>query len=390
MTGLPRVAYVLWTFPGRSETFITSEISAIAAHGIEVRAFAAGAEAGLTAPVPTVYAAPRPPLGSVLGGLRHLWYARGLATDGREFAKSWWLAVRLHRAVARYRPHVVHSHFANHPTLVALILARWLGIPATAMFHANDYLIGVSPQALGRRIGELAAVCAISQGARTDILDRTGADPARVVVVRAGLAAELIGRPPAPADSARIVSVARLMPKKGHQHLIAGFAELVASGDRETELVIVGEGPERDGLERQIIEAGLSGRVRLTGALDHGAALDLVWDARVAALTAVVTEQGDADGIPVFLMEAAAAGRPIVTTPVGGVPELITDQVSGRLLPGLDPAAVADALRSAMTPAGRQWGRAAREQIDGEFDPRRQVRRLLALWQRVVETGGRR
>ncbi len=390
MTIALRVAYVIWTYPKASETFVSSEVRAVRGIGHVAQVFAGRPEQATFTPAPgsgnppAQYPPRWPRIAEILGGLPQLAFAARLAGDLPEFVTSWWLAVRLKRQVARFSPDVIHSHFANHPTLTALILGRWLNRPVTAMFHANDYLVAVPPRALAERAQRLDQVCVISVAAAAEVAARTGLDPARISLVRAALDPDLLARAPAPRSGSRIVVVARLVPKKGHRQLIDGFAELVRRGDPGAELLLIGDGPERATLAARVAELGLADRVTLAGAMPHAATVELVWTARVAALTAVVTTDGDADGIPVFLMEAAAAGLPIVSTPVGGVPELIADGDGGRLLAELSPAVVADALAAALGPAGEHWGQTARARVVAEFDPQRQAQRLQQLWGSVL------
>jgi glycosyltransferase involved in cell wall biosynthesis len=121
--------------------------------------------------------------------------------------------------------------------------------------------------------------------------------------------------------------------------------------------------------------------VTFHGAVPHATATRAVAAADVAVLACRRAADGDLDGIPVFLMEAAACGTPVVTTAVSGIPELV-GPAGGWLVPPADPAALAGALREVLADAEGARGRAAilRQRLRTEFDPGVQAERLLAVW----------
>jgi glycosyltransferase involved in cell wall biosynthesis len=138
---------------------------------------------------------------------------------------------------------------------------------------------------------------------------------------------------------------------------------------------IIGEGPERGALERQIVRSELSGAVRLLGALSSEKVFELMRDtARTGGLLAFsgrVSREGDSDGLPNVLLEAAASGLPIITAEVGSVRDFV-DETTGRLCPPDDPPAFATALRLAWQDAAqtRQFALAARRRVEERHDLR--------------------
>jgi glycosyltransferase involved in cell wall biosynthesis len=152
----------------------------------------------------------------------------------------------------------------------------------------------------------------------------------------------------AAAERSGIVAVGRLDPIKGFTVLIDACS-LLAQRGVDFRCDIIGEGPERPILAARIAEKGLAGRVHLLGAREQKEVRSRVAHARVFALPCMTLANGAQDGIPVALMEAMALCIPVVTTPVSGIPELVTDGVSGLLARPQDPVSLADALVRVLT-----------------------------------------
>ena len=179
-----------------------------------------------------------------------------------------------------------------------------------------------------------------------------------------------------------ILSVARLVEKKGLGHLIMA-ADILRRRGRCFQVEIIGSGPQQQALENQVTRLGLNDCVRLVGAQTHDMVCRAYQRASIFALPCVVAGDGDRDGIPNVLLEAMGSGVPVVSTPVSGIPELIESERDGLLVPPNDPARLADALDRLLTSAElrERLGRAARVQIEAHFSLDRTVTQLLALFQ---------
>jgi colanic acid/amylovoran biosynthesis glycosyltransferase len=160
----------------------------------------------------------------------------------------------------------------------------------------------------------------------------------------------------------RIVSIGRLVPKKGFDVLVRACGELSRRGI-EFDLRIIGGGPLRGELRALAEEEGIGDRVRLVGSRSQAEVAAELATAELFALSPVVMPDGDRDGIPNVLLEAMAAGVPVVASAVSGIPELLTDGVNARLVEPGRPDLVADALaallseaeqRSRLAAAGRE------------------------------------
>ena len=168
--------------------------------------------------------------------------------------------------------------------------------------------------------------------------------------------------------------VARLIEKKGHDVLLAAAALLPG-----LHLDLVGDGPRRREIETAAARLAPAVDVRVHGPLSPAATRDLVRGADVLVLAAKVARDGDRDGLPVALIEAAALGVPLVATAVSGIPELVDGQ-TGHLVAPENPPALAAALRASLEapPHDRvARARAARARVEAEFDVNQLVHALL-------------
>jgi colanic acid/amylovoran biosynthesis glycosyltransferase len=142
----------------------------------------------------------------------------------------------------------------------------------------------------------------------------------------------------------RLVTVARLVEKKGVEYAIRAVARLVADGI-PVEYCVVGDGPLHDALAKLVVELGLSEQVKIMGAMSHTSVAALLTYSHVMVAPSVTAANGDMEGIPVAMMEAMASGLPVVSTIHSGIPELISDGVTGYLVPERDTEALAAKLR---------------------------------------------
>jgi glycosyltransferase involved in cell wall biosynthesis len=153
--------------------------------------------------------------------------------------------------------------------------------------------------------------------------------------------------------------------------------------DRGVEYVcrIVGAGPLEEVLRAGIERAGLGVRVLLEGARSEAEVIGFLRQARVFALPCVRDSEGGSDNLPTVIMEAMAAGLPVVSTRVAGVPEMIDDGLTGRLLEEHDVAGLAEALEVLLKDAelARRWGAAGRAAAEKKFATGRTTNELKHL-----------
>jgi colanic acid/amylovoran biosynthesis glycosyltransferase len=177
-----------------------------------------------------------------------------------------------------------------------------------------------------------------------------------------------------------VLFVGRMVEKKGLGVLLAAIAALRARG-RDIEVQVIGDGPEDNALRAEASASGLDGSVTFHGEQPHDFVLRMMNRCDCLALPSVTAANGDQEGIPVTLMEAMAAGLPVVSTYHSGIPELVSDDETGLLVPERDAAALADALDRLMSEKGLadRLAASARRFVAAEFNAGIQNRKLFDL-----------
>jgi glycosyltransferase involved in cell wall biosynthesis len=277
----------------------------------------------------------------------------------------------------------VHAHFATWAAETARRAAGVAGLPFSFTAHATDlHRADLDRAALVRRVAEAAFVVTVTEHNRR-VLDAdlaAAGRSGRVHVVPNGVDLTRL-RPDARPRPRRLVAVGRLVEKKGLDDLLTALALLRDAG-RPVPATVIGEGPERPRLEALRDRAGLGGLVELAGARTHEEALAAVAGAAVLALPCVVTADGDRDALPTVVLEAMALGTPVVSTTVSGLPEMVEDGRSGRLVAPHDPPALAAAVDGVLADPVRAGAlaAAARERVEQRFDLTRTVAALHELF----------
>lgn len=221
----------------------------------------------------------------------------------------------------------------------------------------------------------------VSEFGRRELI-RLGCPAERVEVHRMGVDTSLFCPVARAAGRLRVLTVARLTPCKG----IAETLEALARVSFDFEYQVIGEGPLRAGLEAQARRLGLAARVVFSGMAGRAEVLQAMQAAHVFVLASRMQPDGEAEGIPVALMEAMACELPVVSTVHCGIPELVEDGVSGLLTPEGDIEALAAALERVAGSVELRvaWGAAGRRKVMGEFEAEVWNRRLEEVLERVV------
>jgi glycosyltransferase involved in cell wall biosynthesis len=279
---------------------------------------------------------------------------------------------------------LIHAHFANSPGTVAWFASRMSGIPFSFTAHAKDLYL-TAPRSLCRRARD-ASFIATCTGHNVEYLRSIlpERDHDKVHLAYHGVDLVRFGKrsaPPPAGNGVFILSVGRLVPKKGHDDLIDALAILAGKGV-PFRCEIVGGGPLHDELQERIDRLGLSGQVTLVGAKAQVDLIEYYRRADIFALAPRVVANGDRDGIPNVLAEAMAIGVPVVGTAVSGIPELIRNGESGLLVEPNAPGEMAAALaRLVEDPALRErLACGARAALERNFDclkTTRELRRLM-------------
>lgn len=359
------IAYVAAVFPRVSETFVYREVRGLRKRGWSVTAVSLNpAEAvkeleDLERDRVVVYG--REIRSTLLGAARELFAhpIRSAATLGTAIGDAIWpgerlsvsgrlklpmqaiagmgLARRLRQRGVRH----VHCHFAHAPTSVGMYAAMQMGIPFSFTGHAND--IFQRRAILKTKLRRARFVACISRWHQSFYNTKCADMVNKYEVIRCGVEAGE-AKELSPGDGQlRILTVCRLVEKKGIDTLIGAAAELNRRGIH-LRLTIAGEGPDRQRLEKLAAELGCGQWLAWLGAVANSRVFSLLKEADVLALPCREDSRGDRDGIPVVLMEAMASGTPVVAGNLPAIGELVEDGVSGLLVEGNKPAALADKL----------------------------------------------
>ena len=275
----------------------------------------------------------------------------------------------------------VHAHFAGMAARTAFWIAKFFGIPFSFTAHANDIF---APQEfetnLGKLIDSASAVVAVSDYAGNFLKEQFPKSAAKIHRVYNGLDLSRFKRTDFASAVPRIVSIGRLIEKKGFSDLIRA-CDLLKKQGRDFRCEIIGEGPLENELRRQIAELGLKSQVTLAGPRTQTQIVQQLAEASVLALSSVVDPDGARDNLPTAIMEAMAAGLPVVSTTVGGIAEMVAHGGTGFLVEPHHPVALADALEKVIVdPAlARRFWQAGRERAQQLFSIERNVRELSEL-----------
>lgn len=401
----PLLLVVLKGYPRLSETFIAQELLGLERAGFRLRIVSLRHPTDrarhpvhdeIRAPVlylpEYLYQEPRRVLRGLARALRRPGFgraARAFLADlrrdptpnrARRFGQALVLA-----AEAPAEEFWLHAHFAHTPASVARYAALLLGRPFTVSAHAKDIWTSADWDLAEKlRAARWTVTCTetgrahlagLAPGAAVH-LSHHGLDLARFP--------PFDGRRPArdgrdPADPVRLLTIGRAVPKKGFDLLLEALARLPGLHWR---LDHIGGGGELAALKAQAARLGIADRIAWHGARPQGEVLAACRAADVFVLASRQTADGDRDGLPNVIVEAASQGLACLGTAISGLPEFIAPEETGLLVPPEDPAALAAALaRLIGDPALRaRLGTAAAARVRAEFDMQPGIRRLARLF----------
>ena len=280
----------------------------------------------------------------------------------------------------------LYAHFLHTPASVARYAAQLRQLPFSFSSHAKDIWTTPDWEKREKIADSIWGVTCTRQGHDELVRLSPGGDKGRVRLVYHGLD---LGRFPAPPrrdgggngldTPVRLVSIGRLVAKKGYDDLLQALAMLPAGANWR--LTQIGGGELAKPLAQTAVRLGLADRIDWLGARPQGQVIEALRAADLFVLACREGDGGDRDGLPNVLMEAATQGLPILSTDFAGVPEFVTDGVEGLLVPPQDPAALAAALtRLIGEPALRlRLGAAAHARVTGDFSAGAGIGRIAAL-----------
>jgi glycosyltransferase involved in cell wall biosynthesis len=402
-----KVAYLVNRYPRTSHSFIRREIRALEGQGVEVLRYslrpldeelateADREEVPRTRVVLAVGATGLARAVAAVAASRPVAFARAAALAFRLGRRSYAGMLRhvaylaeacvLRRWLAAAGADHLHAHFGTNPAAVALLCRTLGGPPYSFTAHGPDEFDKPEALKLGDKIHGAAFVVGVSSYGRSQLWRWSRPDDwPKVQVVHCGLDGDFLAAPPQPVPEARrLVCVARLHEQKGHLLLVEA-AERLAREGLDFEIVLAGDGPLRGAIEERVSRAGLAGRVRVAGWMGADRVRDAILASRAMVLPSF------AEGLPVTLMESLALGRPVVTTAIAGIPELVETGVTGWLVPAGSVDALARAMREALLlPAAdlERMGRAGAERVASRHSAATEAARLLAHFRAAAGAG---
>jgi glycosyltransferase involved in cell wall biosynthesis len=287
-----------------------------------------------------------------------------------------------------------HVHFANRAAHTAIFLKEISKIPFSVTAHGQDFMKDLGNDELLREICAAAEfVAAETDYSRELLCQRCPESTGKIYRVYNGIDLEFFPVPyPSTANPVpRIISVGRLVAFKGFENLIDACGDLARRGLDFT-CEIIGDGPVRDDLQATIDKLKLSPKIKLLGSLSQGAVIEKLRVADIFALASVTDRQGASDVFPTVIIEAMAAARPVVSTRLAGIPELVAHGETGLLVAPGDTSALAPALEELIRdPELRsRYGRAGRARIEQHFRIEHTVAPLLRLFETASAKSGQR
>jgi glycosyltransferase involved in cell wall biosynthesis len=267
---------------------------------------------------------------------------RGRLPAPRSALQALGALMHLSRILLRTRPHVVNVHYVTNEAIYFVLLKRVFRYKLVLSVHGSDALRPQAPDAplLPWVLSRADAVTAVSDGAATRVAELSPSLGSCLRVIRNGIDVDFWADG-SPADTAArttpvVLSVGRLDPVKGQDVLIRALPRVLEAAPA-ARLVLVGNGGGRAALEQVAEEAGVARAVEFAGPLDAEAVRARMREASCFVLPS------RSEGLPLALLEAMAAGVPVVATAVGGSREVVTPE-SGILVPPEDPDSLAKAI----------------------------------------------
>lgn len=276
----------------------------------------------------------------------------------------------------------LHVHFGTNPAAVAMFARQLLGAPYSFTAHGSEEFEKAPLLSLDEKLKHAAfAVCVSSFGRSQLMRWSLPAEWPKIKLIRCGVdGAFLELTPQLPSSEPRLVCVGRLDEHKAQIVLVAAARRLYESG-MSFEIILVGDGIMRNYVENAIRESGLEERVTITGWVTGERVKSEILAARALVLPSF------SENMPVVIMEALALGRPVISTYVAGIPELVQPGRTGWLVPASDELALAEAMKDCLGASIKQlslMGAVGRALINDQHNVVKEAAKLKTLFEASV------
>ncbi len=344
------IAYLINQYPKVSHSFIRREIASLETHGIKIQRYAIRScstelvdEADKLELEKTKVVLEIPRIGLLIA----LIYASIIRPI--RFLQALWLSIKLSRHSERgllyhliYLAEAcvllgwwknagidhVHAHFGTNSTTVVMLCRALGGPPYSFTIHGPEEFDSVKPLSLVEKVERAAFVVTVSSFGKSQLYRWCPQQQwSKIHVVHCGVDDKFLTLAPTPIPTEpRLVCIGRLGEAKGHLLLVEAASQLVSKG-QQLQLVLVGDGPLRSEIENAIAQLGLQDSVKIFGWASNAEVRQQILAARAMVLPTF------AEGLPVVIMEALALSRPVISTYIAGIPELVEPGISGWLVP---------------------------------------------------------
>ena len=395
-----QIAYFTNQYPAVSHTFIRREIRAMESLGVSVHRYALrpgenlvdlddkeekrqthyilGASTGemVYCCIATLLMRPRATCQAILQAIKMGWRSdRGILRHFAYVAEAAVLATWCSRDAIQH----LHAHFGTNSAAIAMLAWRISGIPYSFTAHGPDEFEKAELLSLDLKLKHAAFAVCVSSFGRSQLMRWSRPDQwHKIAIVHCGVDTTYLDSSINPPPTAsRFVCVGRLSDQKAQIVLVAAARRLHEAGIY-FEIVLAGDGPMRPLVEDAIRRAGLQRQINITGWLTG----DQV-RAEIAAARALVLPSFS-ENLPVVIMEAMALGRPVISTYVAGIPELVQPEKTGWLVPAGDDVALSEALRHALEADVEQltnMGAIGRSRIIENHDTLKEAAKLKRLFE---------
>ena len=395
-----KIAYLVHYYPKVSHSFIRREITALEEMGIEVERFSIRscipelvdlADLAELAKTKVILDTPKIIL---LGNLLQI-----ACSEPIRFIKAFWLTCKIgwgsDRGLLRNLMYLVeacslvkwlkntdishlHAHFGINPAAVAMLYSVLSNCTYSFTVHGPKEFDSATGLALGEKIKRAKFVVAISSYGKSQLYrwcDRS--DWSKIHVIRCGLDEMFLNTSyPSIPQQPQLVCVGRLCEQKGQLLLVEAAAKLAQQG-LDFKLILVGDGSLKNEIEQAIAHYKIADKIEITGYVSNIEVRQHILASRAMVLPSF------AEGLPVVIMEALALGRPVISTYVAGIPELVEPEKCGWLVPAGSVEALAEAIRQVLElPVDKltQIGQAGAKKVALQHDVAIEARKLATLF----------
>jgi len=285
---------------------------------------------------------------------------------------------------------IIHCHFG--PNGIIGVHLKEIGIPGKYLTSFHGYDVNSYPKIMGKNVynvlfknGDLFT--ANTNFTRQQVV-KLGCDEEKIIILPVGLRVEKFKfstRKIQPREPIKILTVGRLVEKKGHEYAIKAIAKIVKK-HKNIKYIVAGDGPLRTNLENLALKLGIMNHVEFLGAVEQNKVLNLYQQAHIFILPSVTASNGDREGQALVLQEAQATGLPVVSTLHNGIPEGVLDGKSGFLVPERDVDALAEKLEYLIEhpEIWPKMGRYGRKFVEEHYDIKKLNKRLIEIYQNLL------